>query len=81
MSIFAPDIRQFDGAILQLQDGGRPRAGRGTTLDEYEAAPTFDAAGLENGWKQEHEWRDIRNAHVSRDDLISGALQHNLKKH
>ena len=30
--------------------------GRGITLDEYEAAlDAFDAAGLENGWKQEHE--------------------------
>ncbi len=35
---------------------GDPELGRGVTLDEYEAAlDAFDAAGLENGWKQEHE--------------------------
>ncbi len=38
---------------------GHPTLGRGLRIDEYEAAlDAFDAAGLENGWRQELEESD-----------------------
>ena len=53
---------QYFPAYKALDD---PLMGRKITPEEYEAAlDAFDAAGLENGWLQEHDECGSVNVHV-----------------